>query len=1270
MDARVADALGQLVYYEDCNGNFALARDIAENNLKGGHPPLETSHMLIDLAIVHILTGDLQRAFDCLREAEPLAMHEDANLRLRLVTYQLLAIYEHFNTFPDGNGAGATEVTARWRGAEDIRALDATWNDLLKQATDPAIQNEAWLVYGFLCNLKPTRYTLESSRYVPPVISKEQMLQAALNAPVRVQQMAAAGKLHTLAAFADWCTADLCRRGGQNEAAGQFLDRAHVTYQQAGDSVGVATCLLTRSDWLSAPFSTPLAWNFAIQDSSSESSSLPVSLESEEFRMPSEKNLADARDLLEQSEKMFLAGAAPRGLAAIELRYGYLAMLEDDHASAANFARKACEHFESCGDWRGYWTARTHEIMSLVGMVRFTEAPNLARGIGEWGAKEGSFSFTLGLGILLNRFARHQLIRRGDYEKALAGYRAAITLFEALGANSNAAQNLVDQAIVYQAVGQRDMAVTFYEEALDSFAEDIQNRPQIADTLRQRLIMLGSNVFQLYLQQTNSDGMERSAKRLSIQIAGLPGGGTGDFGEMLSEKLRALSEMMSGREPGTATELPAGIESWSLRRLAEGNIEMSSVLSPLYRSRKARDAGNNAQADQFLAEAEAALPKVGVGQRCHLEAIVLAEKKRFEEAAEAFRRHMERGGADAGFVGELTKLMGEVGGEHGQAEALLQQRRTHEQAFSMFVRVKDYAAAKRHLEALEQLAGIEWWARDAKPWQILCDIGEMNEGLGELSKSEQLYDRALRSYDRAIQELEARRKELSRDELKTALAADKSAQYLYFLASRVATKQKEYARAFAYAERGKARALLDLMAGGLAVKRAPEEESAAMRSWRQLNAQLTLHRGLLAQERGRAQSDADRAQGLLRQIEEDEAILGSIEADLARSHPNFLQTISAKASTLSLDEVASALPAGALLLEYYFLGDDLLAWAIDRNGLAHAVAFSLDVSSLTRDIVEFHRACEKRTPVETLGQKLAEKLLEPFAKTIHNYSRLVLVPYGVAHMLPFHALPFGGRPLIENHRISYLPSASTLQFLGMDLWQPLLSARMLAVGNPTGDLTYAATEAAYVASLFNQEALIGEAATEDAVRARMANCPFLHFATHGRLSEESPLSSSIILAKGEELTLYELMGMRFEAAMVVLSACETGKGETTGGDDVLGLTRGLLGAGARAAVVSLWPVDDASTSLLMGEFYRNLRSGNPPAVSLATAQNYLRCLSPDDIASELTTLNAEVDKIHPGVRSLRHGKPLGQTGSPSDHRHPHYWAPFVLVGWIEEEKQG
>jgi CHAT domain-containing protein len=171
------------------------------------------------------------------------------------------------------------------------------------------------------------------------------------------------------------------------------------------------------------------------------------------------------------------------------------------------------------------------------------------------------------------------------------------------------------------------------------------------------------------------------------------------------------------------------------------------------------------------------------------------------------------------------------------------------------------------------------------------------------------------------------------------------------------------------------------------------------------------------------------------------------------------------------------------------------------------------------------------------------------------------------------------------------------------------------------------------------------------VRRHIADAPLIHLATHGILNEESPLESAVALAHGETLTVYQLMLMRLQARLVVLSACSTAQGETTGGDDVLGLTRGLLAAGAGAALVSLWPVDDDSTALLMDAFYRRLRRGDGPAVALREAQRCLRDL-PEGASPGL-----------PGQeRRVTFGAQGADQAGEQGYAHPYYWAPFVLVG--------
>jgi hypothetical protein len=688
--------------------------------------------------------------------------------------------------------------------------------------------------------------------------------------------------------------------------------------------------------------------------------------------------------------------------------------------------------------------------------------------------------------------------------------------------------------------------------------------------------------------------------------------------------------------------------------MGRSTVEQAGTLVPLYRAVYVRDAGDEGRANELFAQALAVSQCASPAQRYFLEATVLGNWKKQKEAIVAFNRHLECGGADAGFIGTLSKFMGSMGGTQGQAELSRQQERTHEQALAFLVANGAYSAAQPHLEALEEKAGKDWWKRSAQPWQELCTCGEMFEGLQDLQA-------ALDHYDEAIAQLEARRSWLSRDELKAALASDKSVQYLYFLAARAALRSGDKARSFCYAESGKARALLDLMATAQTTRLRNEPADQDLQQWQQLNAQLTLRRGSLAQARGRA-SDAGRIESLTQQIEADEEHLRIVENNLSRSHPKFHEAVSSAAKILSLEDACSLLPTDTALLQFLSLGDDLLAWVLTRHGMMGTLLAPVNAKSLARQVRAFHRACSRGEDV-SVGDELAEVLLRPFANVVRSCSHLIVVPYGVGHLLPFHALPFEGQPLASTRAVSYLPSASMVEFIKPDATRPVPQG-VLAIGNPTGNLPGAEIEAAYVARLFGQKPMLGNDATESAVRSRITKYSVLHFATHGNLSEDAPLASSILLAKGEELTVYELMGLRLDADLVVLSACETGRGETTGGDDVVGLVRGLLAAGARAAVVSLWPVDDISTALFMGEFYRQLKRGQPPAPALQSAQRYLSRLTKDQREQEMEGLRQLIGRS-PGLISdeaiTRHLGPTSTSSQPPDYRHPYYWAPFVLV---------
>src|SRR5713226_3246218 len=160
--------------------------------------------------------------------------------------------------------------------------------------------------------------------------------------------------------------------------------------------------------------------------------------------------------------------------------------------------------------------------------------------------------------------------------------------------------------------------------------------------------------------------------------------------------------------------------------------------------------------------------------------------------------------------------------------------------------------------------------------------------------------------------------------------------------------------------------------------------------------------------------------------------------------------------------------------------------------------------------------------------------------------------------------------------------------------------KVLALGNPDlGDpkmsLQFAEIEAKEIKSLYPQsEIYLEKEATEEKAKALSPQNDIIHFATHAQLNENDPLSSAILLAKdGKEdgrLEVREIFGMDLHANLVVLSACETGLGKLSSGDELVGLTRAFIYAGTPSVVASLWNVDDSSTAQLMASFYKNLKT--------------------------------------------------------------------------------
>lgn len=1276
----VVDAeLGGSVIYEEYRGDLAAARAAAERAVAAPGDQ-GSSDAKVALAVVHLLQGAPRPARVLLDQVEA-AAGSDPAVALRVVSYRSLAAYLGWNCFPNLSGAGGAEWDIRFADVIAAIADLPARRRALAASAGGAARLEALLVIDLLCMLLPVRRVLDNPDVLPSG-QRESARTLALGVPLGFyQEASAAGAPAALLAHALRVAADLSHRMRQDDEAARFLRDALALSEQTGDDPGAACGHLLYGDWQCTAVSSPLVLDHYLQEGA-HSDALAWAQESLEFGLdPRHVVTAERMDAAalayDRAAELFGRAGAPRGKAAVELRRGFLAERSGDREKALELAQAAAEGFDRAGDVLGAWVARVHAAVRQVGLGRLPEDRQTAEALGAWGAGDGSFSFCLGLGLLFAREGRRWLIRDGDYERSLACFRLAEATFDALGARQNLALALADQGETYTAIGEAAFALPAFDKAFAVLADVAAGTGDRTERPWTRAVTLGGSVYSLAIQVMDPDLMAGTAERLDGLFTTPPS---------------------AAGETGLGPVVAAGVRSL---------IEQNPVMVPMYRGLRARRAGHAAEAGAFFDEAlRQAEAMSDPARREYLRAVVLATRRRYGEAAQAYRRHMRVRASDSqGVEAKLFAFMHEQLGDAArlEGERRLRQSRIHEEDAAFFTRVRAYQEAEAEFSVVREERGDAWWMDEPRPWELVAYTGEIAEGLGRAEE-------AVARYDEAIGLLEARRSLLSRDELKTALSGG-SAQSLYFNAARACLTWAAAAeaagdaqgagmwagRGFSYAERGKARALLDLMSAAAPAAAASalhggaesrEHVAALGARWRSVSARLAAYRGLQRSASADLGASEEQLAYLASQIASAEAELRDAEAELAGAAPGFRSAINPQAEVIGAADVPAALVPGSLLLEYFFLGDDFLAWAFTPDGPARFVRTSIDASALSARIRALRDACQDGRPVDAAAADLAGTFLRPFASLIDRARHVLLIPYGTAHVLPFAMLPWDGKPLIASRSVSTLPSASALRFLA-GLRAGPLGGSVLAVGNPsnmsvrTSDgrvipfrpLPGAAAEAATVAEMFGKDgtALIGPAATETAVRAEIGGRAIVHLATHGYLSEQAPLLSAVLLADGDDLAVYELVGLRIDASLVVLSACRTGLGEATGGDDVLGLSRGLLAAGAGAALVTLWPVGDVSTCLLMQDFYARLRAGQRPAAALRGAQNRLRTMDAAaanaaraGLSASLTASAAPHGETAEAARrvlddDLRDHVRIQTTRQAQDYRHPRHWAPFVLV---------
>jgi CHAT domain-containing protein len=324
------------------------------------------------------------------------------------------------------------------------------------------------------------------------------------------------------------------------------------------------------------------------------------------------------------------------------------------------------------------------------------------------------------------------------------------------------------------------------------------------------------------------------------------------------------------------------------------------------------------------------------------------------------------------------------------------------------------------------------------------------------------------------------------------------------------------------------------------------------------------------------------------------------------------------------------------VLEYFQAGDELVLFIFDRvrlsahrlgpieriNDLVDRFRFQVAKFGLGEAYVRAH-AKRMQDQVDRLLVELYSALIDPVADELVDAQRLIVVPHGSLHYLPFHALiDPSGTPLVERVEISYAPSAGVLASCYERPALPEGRGRRMLFGVPNDAIPQVEGEIDALTQMFGPANVFsGDAATEYVFRHHAPEADIIHLASHAVFREDNPLFSAIQLSD-TWLSLYDLYSLRLHASLVTLSACETGLSQVLAGDELVGLTRGFFQAGTASVVVSLWAVNDASTACLMERFYGFVEEGFSPAAAMRAAQTVLR-------------------RIYP---------------------HPYHWAPFLVVG--------
>lgn len=508
----------------------------------------------------------------------------------------------------------------------------------------------------------------------------------------------------------------------------------------------------------------------------------------------------------------------------------------------------------------------------------------------------------------------------------------------------------------------------------------------------------------------------------------------------------------------------------------------------------------------------------------------------------------------------------------------------------------------------------------------------LNQRLGHVYLLQGQHEEAQELLETAVTEIEQLRGTLAREAVRASFLRDKTAAYEDLVQLHLNKgSENSLQQAFAVAEQAKSRSLVDLLMGLTETKLDTEIDDELATRLQNLQVELNT----VYNEAFDSNSGGERyvSQALLQER------TAELESEISRLRLQIVDKSDSFAHPLPLETIQRQLPHDMTMLAYHIVGEEVMAF-VQCNGRLQAVRHLSSVPTIHRllqrltmqwDRFRIGQSFTNRhmTQLEHSTQRVLSELfvelmapvrsLLPQSDDKENPSRLLIIPHDLLHQIPFHALFDGQQYLLEQYEISYAPSATVSALCHKRVHKE--NGRALIMGVASKQIPFVTAEAEAIAKQLPHSHLLMDAdATIATLKQSASTYNLLHIACHGLFRSDNPMFSALKLHDGW-LTAGDVMQLDLSGAMVTLSACESGRSGVIAGDEIIGLARAFLGAGANTLVVSLWLVEDKSTASLMSNWYQEAQYQNR-AAALRSAQLALK----------------------------------------ETHPHPYYWAPFMMIG--------